>query len=81
MTRNQLTYHANLEAARANKAKEAENYRSNLAKEIETNRSNLANESETHRSNIQKEKVAKFNAGANAAIGAVNAATKLIPLL
>jgi hypothetical protein len=44
MTRNQLTYHANAETARSNKAKEAETYRSNVAKETETNRSNLANE-------------------------------------
>lgn len=40
MTRNQLTYQANLETKR-----------SNLAKEKETNRSNVAREEETHRYN------------------------------
>lgn len=44
MTRNQLTYQANLEVARSNRAREFETNRANLAKEAEARRSNMASE-------------------------------------
>lgn len=44
MTQNQLTYWANVERARANKATEQETHRSNLVKEQEAQRANLAAE-------------------------------------
>nr|AVX53542.1 putative ORF1 [Marmot picobirnavirus] len=81
MTRNQLTYFQNMEAARANRAKEdltrQQNFearRSNLAKEglarfqnYETKRSNLAKETETNRSNLVNE--SRNRDVANAQIG------------
>lgn len=47
MTQNQLAYQANLEAQRANQAREAELQRSNMAKEAETTRSNQERERAT----------------------------------
>lgn len=62
MTRNQLTYHQNLETIRSNKAREEETRRHNLREENETNRSNVAKEftnkyvaQETARSNQARE--------------------------
>lgn len=85
MTRNQLTYHANLETERANKAKEYENIRSNLAKEKETNRSNLVREAETQRTNQANERIKAWQVGTKAAndfLGNVaSAARTVIPLL
>lgn len=59
MTRNQLTYWANLETARANRAKEQETYRANTlnamverAKLGEVNRHNVEAERETRANNI-----------------------------
>lgn len=46
MTQNQLAYQANLEAQRANQAREAENLRSNQAREAETHRSNVVAENQ-----------------------------------
>lgn len=56
MTRNQLTYHANKEIERANRAKERENYRHNFV-----------TEQETHRNNRMNENLAWTNAAVNAA--------------
>lgn len=55
MTRNQLQYHANMEIARSNRAREIETNRANMAKEAEDKRSNLAREAETNRSNLVNE--------------------------
>lgn len=44
MTQNQLQYQANLEAQRANEARELETARANKAKEKETKRANKAKE-------------------------------------
>lgn len=55
MTRNQLQYHANMEIARSNRARELETNRANMAKETEDKRSNLAREAEENRSNIARE--------------------------
>lgn len=66
MTRNQLTYWANKETARANAAKEAENERHNRVSEVETERSNRANEAEDvrrHNQQYEVEKVTGYTSG------------------
>lgn len=55
MTRNQLQYHANMELARSNRAREFETNRANMAKEAEDKRSNIARETETNRANLVNE--------------------------
>lgn len=55
MTTNQLAYHRDMEAKRANLAKEQELLRSHLAQEFETNRSNVMRENETMRHNRANE--------------------------
>lgn len=77
MTRNQLTYHANLETARSNLAKEKETNRSNVAKEKETNRSNLAVEAETKRHNKKQEGIAIANTVVSGVTGIANAGAKV----
>lgn len=74
MTTNQIAYQnmlsqraANLETARANKAREEETHRSNVAKEVETNRSNLVTEKIANRNSIWGNINSSINAGANVA--------------
>lgn len=55
MTQNQIAYWNYVESARANRAKERENFRSNRAREVETVRSNRASEKELNRSNQARE--------------------------
>lgn len=78
MTRNQLTYQANLETARANFEKERENKRSNMAREAETNRSNLVKEAETERSNRKNEKLQTAKIIADTASNVLGTAGRLV---
>lgn len=72
MTANQIAYQANLEAQRANRAREAEAIRSNQANEAikqgglrETTRANKAKEAELYRHNLKTEANDKKRADAS----------------